>query len=104
MFPSPTGVNYYEWQEFSLEGHWSNSFRPQQGLTIMNPIKRAKRWIEEEESFRPQQGLTIMNYLDSLNEFDLLVSFRPQQGLTIMNKKQVIYDESGNEVSVPNRG
>ena len=36
-------------------------------------------------SFRPQQGLTIMNYLDSLNEFDLLVSFRPQQGLTIMN-------------------
>ena len=77
-------MNYLRCNHVGTKGY--HSFRPQQGLTIMNPIKRAKRWIEEEEeSFRPQQGLTIMNYLDSLNEFDLLVSFRPQQGLTIMN-------------------
>ena len=36
MFPSPTGVNYYEFD--LIEKEWvSKSFRPQQGLTIMNP-------------------------------------------------------------------
>ena len=38
-FPSPTGVNYYElWDYYYeyVEGvHYG--FRPQQGLTIMNP-------------------------------------------------------------------
>ena len=37
IFPSPTGVNYYE---FILNINWRkrkmSSFRPQQGLTIMN--------------------------------------------------------------------
>ena len=38
-------------------------------------------------SFRPQQGLAIMNNCDSIN-FDRPkgASFRPQQGLAIMNK------------------
>ena len=60
------------------------SFRPQQGLTIMN----FKQFIINIFSygFRPQQGLTIMNQEGntvrvSKNKY----SFRPQQGLTIMN-------------------
>ena len=46
--------------------------------------------MKQQLSFRPQQGLIIMNsalerieYIFS--EFD---SFRPQQGLIIMNKKR----------------
>ena len=37
-FPSPTGVNYYEYVSDIAEKETSLlSFRPQQGLTIMNP-------------------------------------------------------------------
>ena len=38
MFPSPTGVNHYEYSPFidyTLD-NMEDSFRPQQGLTIMN--------------------------------------------------------------------
>ena len=35
-FPSPTGVNYYEWTKIYLL-LLLRGFRPQQGLTIMNP-------------------------------------------------------------------
>ena len=40
----------------------------------------------KKQSFRPQQGLTIMNYdyIDVL-EMENEKCFRPQQGLTIMN-------------------
>ena len=37
-------------------------FRPQQGLTIMNP-KLAQCTPQSFVGFRPQQGLTIMNVL-----------------------------------------
>ena len=39
-FPSPTGVNYYECEKYEF-GEWKGyaSFRPQQGLTIMNSCK-----------------------------------------------------------------
>ena len=38
-FPSPTGVNYYEFRKIiSKSAKVSTSFRPQQGLTIMNEI------------------------------------------------------------------
>ena len=64
MFPSPTGVNYYEFKSIELSEafkEYANGFRPQQGLTIMNEsiivlVKKSRLF-----SFRPQQGLTIMN-------------------------------------------
>ena len=34
-FPSPTGVNYYEYVDDLIKENM-NGFRPQQGLTIMN--------------------------------------------------------------------
>ena len=37
MFPSPTGVNYYEFVGTASMQTSVTSFRPQQGLTIMNP-------------------------------------------------------------------
>ena len=44
--------------------------------------------MKKIHSFRPQQGLTIMNQL----EFNLTnatsIGFRPQQGLTIMNESK----------------
>ena len=73
------------------------SFRPQQGLTIMNPkgVYEALKG-KGAHSFRPQQGLTIMN---KKNGFVYGVSekcFRPQQGLTIMNNVIVYaYDKKG---------
>ena len=64
MFPSPTGVNYYE-----LLKAYANS-------------------VKDLRSFRPQQGLIIMNqrflYLGS----SICCCFRPQQGLIIMNSKK----------------
>ena len=39
LFPSPTGVNYYEYNDedfFNAFFQNDPSFRPQQGLTIMN--------------------------------------------------------------------
>ena len=37
-FPSPTGVNHYEYSynDWLLENNYCDGFRPQQGLTIMN--------------------------------------------------------------------
>ena len=41
LFPSPTGVNHYEQYKFLLEDVKSleDSFRPQQGLIIMNILE-----------------------------------------------------------------
>ena len=38
-------------------------------------------------SFRPQQGVTIMNNEDDFYGNYSRIGFRPQQGLTIMNKQ-----------------
>ena len=38
-FPSPAGVNYYEYDEIFYNDEDFFSFRPQQGLTIMNQKK-----------------------------------------------------------------
>ena len=88
LFPSPTGVNHYESvfiKNYSPQVLKANSFRPQQGLTIMN-LDNILNKIKENQSFRPQQGLTIMNseYKDPI-KLTKLECFRPQQGLTIMN-------------------
>ena len=41
-----------------------------------------------EQSFRPQQGLTIMNSnICGAYHRHPFMGFRPQQGLTIMNKQ-----------------
>ena len=60
QFPSPTGVNYYEFDEDLNVGVLEIGFRPQQGLTIMN-VNNPNLTDEQLDSFRPQQGLTIMN-------------------------------------------
>ena len=63
-----------------------HGFRPQQGLTIMNPSANASPKSDKLHCFRPQQGLTIMNVCNRDNEPKRnKKSFRPQQGLTIMN-------------------
>ena len=37
LFPSPTGVNYYEYSDKNYYySDYNGRFRPQQGLTIMN--------------------------------------------------------------------
>ena len=85
------------------------SFRPQQGLTIMNWNILSLEQIRKERCFRPQQGLLIMNcYLLTFTKpFMQKCCFRPQQGLLIMNyrcsqKKDT--KEMTTKVSVPNRG
>ena len=40
-------------------------FRPQQGLTIMNKVKKFVIGMINTLGFRPQQGLTIMNVIKS---------------------------------------
>ena len=56
-------------------------------------------------SFRPQQGLTIMNIEAEDIQKIFAKGFRPQQGLTIMNLKYATSDEVDlPDVSVPNRG
>ena len=81
-------------------------FRPQQGLLIMNGIKKVLS-KNDSKGFRPQQGLTIINNkMSKLKEFVENKSFRPQQGLTIMNKtvRNLYAYLMNTKVSVPNRG
>ena len=86
MFPSPTGVNHYELLKNSNDQLKQEiSFRPLQGLTIMNKVKENLR-TKKDWCFRPQQGLSIMNlHAHFLATWQALHSFRPQQGLSIMN-------------------
>ena len=66
LFPSPTGVNYYESGEFrEVYVNRDLGFRPQQGLTIMN-TKIYTLNDGTKIGFRPQQGLTIMNNLENI--------------------------------------
>ena len=61
--------------------------------------------MTEEYSFRPQQGLLIMNNVTWQTFYNSIFSFRPQQGLLIMNRST--YQRqwfNANYVSVPNRG
>ena len=62
MFPSPTGVTYYDLDELMdmKEEYWC--FRPQQGLPIMNDWMRFQSLDGVLFGFRPQQGLPIMNW------------------------------------------
>ena len=103
-FPSPTGVNHYElagviYRHFKL----GDSFRPQQGLIIMNCSLLFVGYYDI--CFRPQQGLIIMNFQPLLfQRFLNLSCFRPQQGLIIMNCLLLSAMSSHYTVSVPNRG
>ena len=47
--------------------------------------------VDAEPSFRPQQGLLIMNNLKKELIKSHVVCFRPQQGLLIMNRQLEIY-------------
>ena len=52
-FPSPTGVNYYESE---AKVGWANdiSFRPQQGLTIMNSYLQTpdKHYLKKQNAWQ----------------------------------------------------
>ena len=62
-----------------------DSFRPLQGLPIINKLFQFVQW--SDKGFRPLQGLPIINV--NLSIYDegkqLLKSFRPLQGLPIIN-------------------
>ena len=74
MFPSPTGVNHYEYEFSECYKLTRKCFRPQQGLTIMNKKVLDQASMACRYGFRPQQGLTIMN--DKIrNEFKELTGF-----------------------------
>ena len=60
------------------------SFRPQQGLPIMNMMLHLTTTMYNTQSFRPQQGLPIMNGKIKMEKI-INFGFRPQQGLPIMN-------------------
>ena len=88
QFPSPTGATYYEFATFkNIELSDAFSFRPLQGLPIMNQENGGYNNLSNRIGFRPLQGLPIMNCVDNLlNDFrNYLLSFRPLQGLPIMN-------------------
>ena len=49
------------------------SFRPQQGLTIMNNLIIGETASRELKCFRPQQGLTIMNKQGQYDQVDTIL-------------------------------
>ena len=63
-FPSPTGVNYYEFISYSyFYGTYWKQFPSPTGVNYYEIINR---WYDATcdllmDCFRPQQGLTIMN-------------------------------------------
>ena len=67
------------------------SFRPQQGLPIMNSKRKMRTFESEKTRSRPQQGLPIMNYTLILLQRRDALRFRPQQGLSIMNTKRLCF-------------
>ena len=63
MFPSPTGVTYYEYYYEYLDGiEYENGFRPQQGLLIMNANKAVQKAVRTN-GFPSPTGVT---YYESL--------------------------------------
>ena len=61
LFPSPTGVNYYELSLYSISGEATTGFRPQQGLTIMNILNNYSKGFSVIEFPSP----TGVNYYES---------------------------------------
>ena len=67
---------------FEIQGGTGiESFRPQQGLPIMNMMLHLTTTMYNTQSFRPQQGLPIMNLLSNESEknFQIRVSV-PNRG------------------------
>ena len=87
LFPSPTGVTYYELKNIYALEKEVFTFPSPTGVTYYEFLKllilmKSKIII----CFRPQQGLPIMNDgIDICGRIDAYNSFRPQQGLPIMN-------------------
>ena len=86
MFPSPTGVTYYEYTLDYLN-LIPSLFPSPTGVTYYESLYAYYEGDELKAGFRPQQGLLIMNCFQSeifeseYNDY----GFRPQQGLLIMN-------------------
>ena len=87
MFPSPTGVTYYELinDEDLLEIQTGIMFPSPTGVTY---YEYDNGYIHKQQlyyCFRPQQGLLIMNNNYIIHVVLMGIGFRPQQGLLIMN-------------------
>ena len=89
LFPSPTGVTYYEYLILSrCQKKLMYSFRPQQGLPIMNSkILILTPEQNFKEGFRPQQGLPIMNSQKE-NTKDISYMFPSPTGVTYYEFKR----------------
>ena len=63
MFPSPTGVTYYELRTFESEKKLEGiEFPSPTGVTYYEFLVTYNDIQKLEKSFRPQQGLPIMNF------------------------------------------
>ena len=70
LFPSPTGVNYYELSLYSISGEATTGFRPQQGLTIMN-FKECQDRLHNLQFPSP----TGVNYYECVKQDELKAIF-----------------------------
>ena len=61
-FPSPTGVNHYEFAQYLTVGKCSLSFRPQQGLIIMNYTELVEFIHELRNEFPSPTGVNHYEY------------------------------------------
>ena len=63
LFPSPAGVNYYEYYKEHLINVWyKKGFPSPAGVNYYECYQTLeKQWQKARLCFRPQQGLTIMN-------------------------------------------
>ena len=88
MFPSPTGVTYYEFNfDWILEATEENKFPSPTGVTYYESEQKMMLFIDLV--FPSPTGVTYYEYFSvnkRSNEIEIC-GFRPQQGLLIMNRE-----------------
>ena len=80
------------------------SFRPQQGLTIMNQFSKEVHQQQEANRFRPQQALTIMNRSTKHRHYLTRSRFPSPTGVNHYECSQLRLLDTHVCVSVPNKG
>ena len=82
LFPSPTGVTYYELEKSpTLRSATYEGFRPQQGLLIMNAtISVLTKYAIL--SFPSPTGVTYYEYYCNINAYEFLREFPSPTGVT----------------------
>ena len=79
-FPSPTGVTYYEFCILIHKPFLFSSFRPQQGLLIMNRIEVEFTKVENE--FPSPTGVTYYESVEENTDTEKLEPFPSPTGVT----------------------